>query len=65
MDFKVGDRIEVSSVKVDTEPRRGQVLKLGSGDPVELRVEWDDGHESTLFPSGGMVKVIGKARRKR
>jgi hypothetical protein len=30
-------------------------------DPLELRVAWDDGHESVLFPTGGMVRVIGTA----
>jgi hypothetical protein len=27
-------------------------------EPLELRVAWDDGHESVLFPAGGMVHVI-------
>jgi len=61
VDAKPGDRIEVSSVQVGQAVRRGTVVEVISRDPMQLRVRWDDGHESTLFPSGGMVRVVEHA----
>lgn len=64
MDVKVGNQIEVPSNKVDAPPRRGQVTEVIAKDPPELRVAWDDGHESVIFPHGGTVHVIeGDATR--
>jgi hypothetical protein len=57
MDVKAGDKIEVSSKQVGGAVRRGKVQEVLSTDPWELRVEWDDGHESVLYPSGGMIRV--------
>jgi hypothetical protein len=48
MDVKAGDVIEILSNKVDTPPRRGKVLEVIDERPAELRVEWDDGHESVI-----------------
>lgn len=62
MDVNIGDRIEVHSNKVDTPPRRGTVKEVVAHDPAEIRVGWDDGNESTLFPHGGMVRVIERSR---
>jgi hypothetical protein len=59
VDAHVGDRIEVRPVQVAQPVRRGTVQECLSTDPLELRVAWDDGHESVFFPSGGMVRVIG------
>lgn len=61
MDVAVGDTIQVKSVQVGQAVRRGVVREMVSTDPLEVRVEWDDGHESTLFPSGGMVAVVQRA----
>ncbi|CAN5161533.1 MAG: DUF1918 domain-containing protein [Euzebyales bacterium] len=58
MQIDVGDRIEVQSTKVDSPPRRGDVLEVVTDDPQELRVRWEDGHESVLYPHGGMVRVV-------
>lgn len=61
MDAHAGDRIEIRPVQVDQPARRGTVLECLSSDPLELRVAWDDGHESVFFPAGGMVRVVERA----
>jgi hypothetical protein len=58
MDVKTGAKIEILSNKVDTPPRRGKVLEVIDEDPAELRVQWDDGHESVIYPHAGMVRVL-------
>lgn len=58
MEARVGDGIEVRSVQAGQPVRRGTVNDVLGVDPLELLVEWDDGHESVLFPAGGMVRVI-------
>lgn len=53
MDAKKGDRITVESNKVGAATRSGEVTEVitgATGDP-HYRVRWDDGHESTYFPS--------------
>jgi hypothetical protein len=62
MEAHVGDRIEVRPVQVAQPARRGTVRECLSTQPLELRVAWDDGHESVFFPSGGMVRVVEPAR---
>ena len=58
MDYQPGDVIEVRSTKVDTPTRRGRIAEVVSRDPSEIRVEWDDGHTSNLYPAAGMVRVV-------
>ncbi|HUH06805.1 MAG TPA: DUF1918 domain-containing protein [Egibacteraceae bacterium] len=58
MDVKPGDVIEVSTPQVGSPMRRGKVLELVSQEPFELRVEWEDGHESTFYPSGGVIRLV-------
>ncbi len=58
MEVKAGDTIEILSNKVDTPTRRGKVIEIISEDPFELRVKWSDGHESTLYPNTGMLRVL-------
>jgi hypothetical protein len=58
MEPHVGDRIEVRSVQVGQPVRQGQVQECLGEEPLQLRVAWDDGHESVLFPSGGMVRIV-------
>lgn len=49
MDYKAGDRIEVTSNSLGVQPRQGSVLSAsGTGG---LRVLWDDGHETMFFPA--------------
>jgi hypothetical protein len=48
----VADQIIVDSIQVDQEPRKGQVLEvLGEPGHEHYRVQWEDGHESSFFPS--------------
>lgn len=61
MDAQVGDTIEVHGVQVGQPVRRGIVKETVGTEPLQLRVEWEDGHESVLFPTGGMVQVIQRA----
>lgn len=58
VEAQVGDRIEVRPVQVGQPVRQGRVQECLRMEPLELRVAWDDGHESVLFPAGGMVHVI-------
>lgn len=52
MDAKVGDRITVESNKVGGGRRAGDVVEVVDGaDGPHYRVRWDDGHETTFFPS--------------
>lgn len=61
MDAGVGDRIEVHGAQVGQPVRRGIVRERLRDDPLEIRVEWEDGHETVLLPSGGMVHVVERA----
>ena len=60
VEVHVGDKIEVNSRQVGGTVRRGQVIEVIATEPLELRVEWDDGHSSVLYPSGGMVHTISE-----
>ena len=57
---KAGDRLVVEAEKIGSRRREGEILEVltvGAGG-VHYRVRWDDGHESTFFPTAGSVKVI-------
>jgi hypothetical protein len=53
MDANKGDRIIVESNKVGGGTRAGEVVEViaGSGGVTHYRVRWDDGRETTFFPS--------------
>lgn len=52
MDAHVGDRLVVESNKVGSARKRGEILEcLGGAGHEHYRVRWDDGHESTMYPS--------------
>ena len=56
-----GDRVVVESEHVGESAREGEILEvLGSGDEIHYHVRWDDGHQSTLFPSGGSTRIVPK-----
>lgn len=57
MDARAGDTIEVQSNQVGQPVRRGTVLEVIAEQPAELRVRWEDGHESVFYPHGGTVAV--------
>jgi hypothetical protein len=56
---KVGDRLLVEAERIGRQRREGEILEvLTGGAGVHYRVRWDDGHESTFFPSPGSVKIV-------
>lgn len=61
MDASVGDVIEVSSHKVGSPPRRGTVTEVLDKQRPELRVRWEDGRETVIFPSGGSARVVKRS----
>ena len=48
-----GDWIVIESKHVGQPRRQGEVIEVvpGDGGREHYRVRWDDGHESTVFPS--------------
>jgi len=53
MDAHEGDRITVESNKVGGKVRTGEVIEVltGADGSAHYRVRWDDGKETTFFPS--------------
>jgi hypothetical protein len=59
-----GDRVIVESERVGESVREGEILEvLGASELLHYRVRWDDGHESTFFPSGGSVTIVPKLKK--
>lgn len=60
----VGDRVVVDSHRVGEVARSGEVLEAG-GEPghERLRVRWEDGHESVLYPGSDVVVRPAGSRR--
>lgn len=48
-----GDRITIESKRVGSTTRTGEVVEVirGADNAEHYRVRWDDGHETTYFPS--------------
>ena len=64
MDPRKGDRIVVAAETVDAPERRGTVLKvIRSPWGASYEVRWDDGHETTIRPVAGTVRVLEVAAR--
>jgi hypothetical protein len=56
---KSGDRLLVESERVGRAVRAGEILEvLTSAAGIHYRIRWDDGHETTFFPSGACVTII-------
>jgi hypothetical protein len=55
----VGCRIEVESEKLGVEPRTGVVTAVHD---ALVRVQWDDGHESSFVPGAGAMRVVDEGR---
>jgi hypothetical protein len=54
-----GDVIVVDSMKVGSPSREGEVLEVIRGPvTVSYRVQWNDGHQTLLTPSGGNTRVV-------
>ncbi len=61
---RAGDRVSLESERTGRAAREGEILEvLGTGEGVHYRVRWEDGHESTFFPSGGSLTIIHKATK--
>ena len=56
MKAKVGDELVVKGHHVGDKDRRGVITEVhGEDDGPPYLVRWDDGHESTFFPSSDTV----------
>jgi len=66
MDAHKGDRIVVEPNRVGGGRKAGEVVDVvtGAAGP-HYRVHWDDGHESTLFPSTDAFVLNEPKRRRR
>lgn len=61
---RVGDRVILESERTGQPAREGKILEvLGAGEGVHYHVRWEDGHESTFFPTGGSITIIHKAKK--
>ena len=61
MQAKVGDRIVLESERVGQKDRAGEILEV-TDSPLgaNLRVRWDDGHESEIRPKAGSARIVTK-----
>jgi hypothetical protein len=58
MEAKAGDRIVMASEKVGIPERRGEILEVIPHDTgTEYVVRWEDGHQSSIRPHGGSVRI--------
>jgi hypothetical protein len=61
---RVRDRVVVESERVGQPAREGEILEvLGTRELIHYRVRWDDGHETTLYPSAGSLRIIRRVQR--
>ena len=61
MAFQVGDRVVAESESTARAPRMGTVREVLRGDPSSrYRIEWDDGHTTSLTPAAGVLHAAGK-----
>ena len=63
MEIHVGDQVSVESERVGKPPRKGIVEEVISGDPLRLRVRWEDGSTSIISPQAGAAHVEHVAQR--
>ena len=61
MAFQVGDRVVAESESTERAARTGTVREVLRGDPApRYRIEWDDGHTTSLTPAAGALHAIDK-----
>jgi len=54
----------MESERAGQSAREGVILEvLGVGEGAHYRVGWDDGHETTFYPTAGSIQIIPKARK--
>lgn len=52
MDAQIGDHIIIRSKQVGVDERSGEIVEILPGPAGKhYRVRWNDGHETTFFPS--------------
>jgi hypothetical protein len=63
MPVKERDRIVIDSDKAGQPAREGEILEVIEAEyGIRYRVLWDDGHESTIRPAGGIAHVVHAAK---
>ena len=56
MTFEVGDRVVAESESTERSARSGTVREVLREDPApRYRIDWDDGHSTTLTPAAGSL----------
>ncbi|HVP01006.1 MAG TPA: DUF1918 domain-containing protein [Solirubrobacteraceae bacterium] len=61
-DARVGDWIEARGIHGE-HPRRGEIVEIvGEPGHHRLRVRWDEGHESLVYPADGITVVRDRSR---
>jgi hypothetical protein len=70
MDAQIGDRITIDSNRVGGGQRKGEIVEIIAGSSgFHYRVRWDDGHETTFFPSSDATvepaRPPGRSERRR
>jgi hypothetical protein len=64
MAFQIGDRVVAESESTTRQPRTGTVREVLRGDPApRYRIEWDDGHTTSLTPEAGALHAAEKQPR--
>jgi hypothetical protein len=57
MTFAVGDHVICETESTDRRPRRGVIAEVLREEPhARYRIKWEDGHESILTPSSGVLR---------
>jgi Domain of unknown function (DUF1918) len=58
------DLIVIDSPQVGSPPREGEVLEVIQGEvSLSYRVQWADGHQSLITPTGGAARIIRASER--
>lgn len=64
MSTSVGDRIVIESQQVGQAARIGVILELIEATyGTRYRVQWQDGHESTIRPAAGSATFLAAAKQ--
>jgi hypothetical protein len=62
MEVSAGDQVVFESEKVGQPPRKGLVEEVISGEPLRIRVRWENDSTSIIAPSAGAARVEQAAR---
>ena len=56
---EVGSRVQMESERVGVEPRFGVVTAVHG---ALVHVRWDDGHETSIVPTAGAMRIIEESQ---